>query len=316
MPFPSLLFYILLLTVVATACWLALGLVKAFRLPFLSSYLGYLVAINIVALLNLIVTDVSSDVLRNIPPQGMQTVYILFGLAAFPLLAIAFYFYLTFVAGILDEGISPVFRITYIILWMALFAGFLTRIQFALKQKNFQISQALSLVLGAIILVIPVAALIYLMLRTARSSRAEGKRGLMKFAVVSLVCYLLFFAAFSIPQAGSPFRWAVPFCLFLANIAPVLALRRILSLYCRPILPETFADPRMQRLRDHFQLSTREREILDLLLKGKSNKDIEKELFISHHTVRNHIHNIYQKLSVSSRLQLMNLIRTWSESGA
>ena len=69
----------------------------------------------------------------------------------------------------------------------------------------------------------------------------------------------------------------------------------------------------MQQLGDKFQLSAREVEILDLLLKGKSNKDMERDLFISHHTVRNHVHNIYQKLNISSRLQLMNLIRTWVE---
>jgi DNA-binding CsgD family transcriptional regulator len=316
MPLQSLFLYILSLTVVVTACWLALGLVKTFHLHFLSSYLGYLVAVNIVGLLNLVVTDFSSDVLKDIPPQGMQTIYILFGLVAFPLLAIAFYFYLTFVAGILDEGVSSIFRITYIILWIALFAGFLMRIQFALKQKNFQVSQALSLVLGSIILVIPIAALIYLMFRTARSSHAEGKRGLMKFAVISLFCYILFFAAFSLPQPGSSFRWTVPFCLFLANVSPILALRRILSRYGRPILAEMFSNPRMKQFCDHFQLSKREGEILNLLIKGKSNKNIERELFVSPHTVRNHIHNIYQKLGVGSRLQLMNLIRTWFESGA
>jgi DNA-binding CsgD family transcriptional regulator len=316
MPLQSFLFYIFSLTVVAVACWFALGLVKTFRLHFLSSYVGYLVALNTVGLLNLVVSDLAADLLKGISPLGMQSVYILFGLVALPLIAIAFYFYLAFIAGILDEGISPVSRITYIILWMVILASFLIRIQLDLKQKNYRISQVLGQVMGAIILVIPIAMLIYLMFRTARSSRGEAKKGLMKFAVVSLVCYVLFFAAFSFSQAGSPLRWAVPFFLLVANIAPVLFLRKILSRYCRPILPETFADLRMQRFRDQFQLSTREAEILDLLLKGKSNKDIERELFISPHTVRNHVHNIYQKLSVSSRLQLMNLMRTWFESGA
>jgi len=38
--------------------------------------------------------------------------------------------------------------------------------------------------------------------------------------------------------------------------------------------------------------------------------EIERDLFISPHTVRNHIYNIYQKLGVGSRLQLMNFVRT------
>ena len=163
-------------------------------------------------------------------------------------------------------------------------------------------------------MLIPVAALVYLMLQTVRSSRAQGKRGLMIFALVSLLCFVLFFTGFIFSQAGSSSRWAVPICLFVASSTPILVLRKILARYGRPIRLEILEDSRMQQFRDKFQLSPREGEILGLLLNGKSNKDIERDLFISHHTVRNHVHNIYQKLSISSRLQLMNLIRTWIES--
>jgi len=316
MPFSSLLLYILSLVVLVAAWGLVLNLAKKFRLHFLSLYMGYLVAINIVGLLNLVVSDLASEVLRDISPQGMQMVYALFGLVAFPLLAIAFYFFLAFITGILDESISPLFRTAYVIFWIVLFAAFLIRIQLALKQEGSRVSQILSRATGAIIILIPIIAVIYLMLRTGHRPRAEEGKGLMTFAVISLASYILFLAAFSFSQSGSSLRWAVPLCLFMANIAPILALKKILSRYGRPILPEAFADPRMQRFRGRFQLSAREGEVLDLLLKGKSNKGIEKELFISPHTVRNHVHNIYQKLKVSSRLQLMNLIRTWFESGS
>jgi DNA-binding CsgD family transcriptional regulator len=279
-------------------------------------YLGYLVAINIVGLLNLVVSDIAPDLLSDISPQGIETVYILFGLVGFPLMAIAFYFFLTFIAGILDEGISSVFRIVYIILWVVLFTGLLIRIQFALKQITSPATQALSYASGVIIPIIPIAALIYLMLRAVRSSRTEGKKGILAFAVVSLICFFLFFVAFIFSQASSSLKWAVPFCLLLANISPVLVLRKILIRYGRPLRLEKFTDTKMQQFHEQFQLSRREGEILDLLLKGRSNKDIERKLFISHHTVRNHIHNIYQKLNVSSRLQLLNLIRTWFEPGA
>ncbi len=47
-------------------------------------------------------------------------------------------------------------------------------------------------------------------------------------------------------------------------------------------------------------LTQREREILDLLVKGNSYKMIAASFSISQNTVRNHIHNIYDKLHVSS----------------
>ncbi len=50
-------------------------------------------------------------------------------------------------------------------------------------------------------------------------------------------------------------------------------------------------------------LSVREKEILSLIITGLSNDEISEKLFISLHTVRNHIRNIYQKLQVHSKSQ-------------
>jgi ligand-binding sensor domain-containing protein/DNA-binding CsgD family transcriptional regulator len=57
-----------------------------------------------------------------------------------------------------------------------------------------------------------------------------------------------------------------------------------------------------------YGLTAREQEVLRLILRGASNKDIQEKLFISASTVRNHISNIYQKLDVRNRLELINLI--------
>lgn len=51
------------------------------------------------------------------------------------------------------------------------------------------------------------------------------------------------------------------------------------------------------------QLSKREKEVLGLLLQGKSNKDIALSLGISDRTVEFHLSNIYTKLHVSSRIE-------------
>lgn len=52
-------------------------------------------------------------------------------------------------------------------------------------------------------------------------------------------------------------------------------------------------------------LTEREKEIVALILQGKGNKEIEDALFISISTVKNHVHNIFQKASVKSRVQLI-----------
>ena len=50
-------------------------------------------------------------------------------------------------------------------------------------------------------------------------------------------------------------------------------------------------------------LTQREQEILDKVAHGNSNKDIADELYISRHTVKTHIYNIFRKIDVSSRIQ-------------
>lgn len=51
----------------------------------------------------------------------------------------------------------------------------------------------------------------------------------------------------------------------------------------------------------HARLTTRELEILDLIAHGLSNKEIAYELQIEPATVKNHVHNILEKLQVQTR---------------
>lgn len=52
-------------------------------------------------------------------------------------------------------------------------------------------------------------------------------------------------------------------------------------------------------------LSKQEKAIKNLIISGKSNKEIANELFISLSTVKTHITNIYSKLNISSRQDLL-----------
>lgn len=55
--------------------------------------------------------------------------------------------------------------------------------------------------------------------------------------------------------------------------------------------------------KDASGLTNREKEILDLIAAGLSNQQIADELFISPHTVKTHLHNIFKKINVKRRLQ-------------
>lgn len=79
---------------------------------------------------------------------------------------------------------------------------------------------------------------------------------------------------------------------------PGVAARMMAFFQNMSITPKPSATP------DAFpELTSREREVLELMSHGASNKDIAEKLFISGKTVSNHITNIFSKLQVVDRAQ-------------
>ncbi len=96
-------------------------------------------------------------------------------------------------------------------------------------------------------------------------------------------------------------------------LALLLAAGIALTIYavCRTIasLKKIAAPPDLDEIFAKYNISHREREVLHLVILGKSNREMEDELFISLPTVKRHLANIYEKIGVSSRLQLINFLQ-------
>ncbi|MCB0280479.1 MAG: response regulator transcription factor [Calditrichaeota bacterium] len=60
---------------------------------------------------------------------------------------------------------------------------------------------------------------------------------------------------------------------------------------------------------DLEELSERENEVIDLLISGKKYQEIGDELFLSIDTVRYHVKNVYKKLQVNSKFDVMKILR-------
>jgi two-component system response regulator DegU len=86
---------------------------------------------------------------------------------------------------------------------------------------------------------------------------------------------------------------------FLANLAP-----RVMA----KVLDPSKMDEEMElKIKERSSLTGREGEILALLLKGNSNKEIADLTYVSTETVKSHLQNIYRKLGVKSRLEAVTL---------
>lgn len=56
---------------------------------------------------------------------------------------------------------------------------------------------------------------------------------------------------------------------------------------------------------ERFQLSPRERDVVELLVRGKSNEEIADNLYISVNTVKKHLYKIFTKTGASSRTEVV-----------
>lgn len=59
-------------------------------------------------------------------------------------------------------------------------------------------------------------------------------------------------------------------------------------------------------LKENYEITNRESQVIQFLGEGLSNREIGKKMHISTYTVKSHIHNIMEKLSVHTRLEIAN----------
>lgn len=141
--------------------------------------------------------------------------------------------------------------------------------------------------------------------KAGKIKRNSERKALILFGYFYFIIYLLYPAITFIPR-----RFAVYYTfviVFIQCIFPIIWLRRYYLKYYQ-----------MEELEDNLQvldiiskkynISVREAEIISLIARGMSNDEIMDELFISASTVRNHIYNIYKKIGINSRGQLLHLL--------
>lgn len=83
----------------------------------------------------------------------------------------------------------------------------------------------------------------------------------------------------------------------------------LLNILVRDNNQETVTE-RVNEVRNRFSLSTRETEVLNELIDGRTNYEISEHLSVSLSTIKKHVYNIFNKIGVNSRSQLLNLVYT------
>ena len=70
-------------------------------------------------------------------------------------------------------------------------------------------------------------------------------------------------------------------------------------------IPDTAIDPQWQELEKRLDLTKREREVLEQLVKGHSNIEIGQTLHLSHRTIEKYVSSLLRKLELHNRIELV-----------
>jgi DNA-binding CsgD family transcriptional regulator len=92
---------------------------------------------------------------------------------------------------------------------------------------------------------------------------------------------------------------------FGSNLGPLFYLRATSDSAFKPVKAEVATPKGIEHVLAHHGITKRERQVVEKICLGKTNKQIAEELFISLQTVKDHTHRIYSKLGVKSRMQLV-----------
>ena len=60
------------------------------------------------------------------------------------------------------------------------------------------------------------------------------------------------------------------------------------------------------KLNETVRMTTREREVIELLSEGMSNKEIGQRIHVSTFKIKSHVNNIMEKLALHMRLEIAN----------
>ena len=126
---------------------------------------------------------------------------------------------------------------------------------------------------------------------------------------------LLMVMALLMRMALLPFALSGPWILallillyFISNLFPLFYLRLNSHLLFAPIHATNPNQDKKDFIYQKYQISKREKEVIEQICLGKSNQQIADDLFISLQTVKDHTHRIYSKIGINSRMKLVQMV--------
>lgn len=315
MKIPPALIVLFILPLIVTAVMEAAAyrLYRKYRSRYLLSYFLLLTAWNTFGIFGYIPSVLAPFLL---PVSAGPTIPLLFGFLILPVLLVKLYFFMDFIVQLLEKKISRIFKVGFGLFVFAVLCVLLLRlagVSFPPGIHAFFSRYPIPRIIKGVFIYGP---LVYLFVKLKSLPDPVKRRHFTGIGIVFAVGYTLGEIGMMGYFPVNSLFWANLYVIVTFFGTPVLVffiLEHYLNLYyaSRPV-PREQTGIDFTSFFETYGISQREGEIIRLILKGHSNREIEEELFISLETVKKHIYNIYKKTRVKNRLRLNALIRNFT----
>jgi DNA-binding CsgD family transcriptional regulator len=173
--------------------------------------------------------------------------------------------------------------------------------------------QQLSLRIAHLILYITFCFSIFYIFYSAKDIKNKGRKDALRLFAVMLFAINISLISITL---SAVFDWIsvnaqmiiLSIVVFIFNLFIVIFIKQFFYKYHTEYMISSTT--KFEELVERYSITKREREIIEFICRGKTNKEIGEELFITPLTVRDHISKIFTKTKVKSRLQLANMFRS------
>ena len=300
-----ILFYFISFAIGLLAIFYSFQLYKVHSYPFLRHIVNYTIVFNLVIFLYMVTKYASVNFPGPTTQDHDSSFYTIMFLAALLGEVGLIYTFIRVRFALLEQSVSKVvntlFAAGLVLVGMSCAIGVTI---FTLSGSNRWIIATYFVVATAGMAVLTLIPM-QLVFRPKVESKDGRRTAVRSFGILYLSGFLAFFGAALLPQSYQLFPASA--AIVYMNFIPIIWLKIYFFRYYVQMSSEQSTNL-LEGLGQAFHISNREREIMGLILQGKSNKEIEDLLFISYNTVKNHIYNIYQKLGVNSRGQMIHTV--------
>jgi len=313
MPYQTIIYFLFATFVSIYNLWFADRLRKNFDAQYLNSLFYFLIAYNLGNFLNWIGPKALQLFFLNAKKPAydiLPVITCIYGIITFPILILVLYFLLVTFIELFEKRIRR-WQNQLLIAAMGLAIVSLFWSNFIYFNRGvFARCESVMMAwdtFGTNFLVFtPSVFLVINLFQKSDFKRRRNMAFLLAFQFVMAVVYLT-------PISWLRFNWKniqidlLAILFFVLPLIPLWVAKIYQQKYIRLYPDSPVALPDLQTACRDFGISRRECEVLEMVIAGKSHREIEDTLFISGRTIKNHLYNSYKKLGVKNRVQLLNL---------